>query len=96
MRMLTIHQHAQRSGRKGGRNGNYRAIVLCPDHLCKKRKAKLEQTIPGVKVTLFDVAGKGWNARSVMREPWADRGSCGPSLGMHKTFTRNAFTWPRT
>ena len=33
MGMLTIHQHAQRSVRKGGRNGNYRAIVLCPDHL---------------------------------------------------------------
>jgi hypothetical protein len=59
MGMLTIHQHAQRSVRMGGRNGNYRAIVLCPDHLCKKWKAELEETIPGVKVTMFDVAGKG-------------------------------------
>jgi superfamily II DNA or RNA helicase len=42
MGMLTIHQHAQRSIRKGGRNCNYRAIVLCPDHLCKKWKAELE------------------------------------------------------
>ena len=32
MGMLTIHQHAQRSVRKGGCNGNYRAIVLCPDN----------------------------------------------------------------
>jgi Type III restriction enzyme, res subunit len=58
MGMLTIHQHAQRPIRRGGRNGNYRAIVLCPDHLCKKWKAELEETIPGVKVTMFDVAGK--------------------------------------
>ena len=59
MGMLTIHQHAQRSVRKGGCNGNYRAIVLCPDHLCKKWKLELEETIPGVKVMLFDVNGKG-------------------------------------
>jgi superfamily II DNA or RNA helicase len=36
MGMLTIHQDAQRSARKGGCNGRYRAIVLCPDHLIKK------------------------------------------------------------
>ena len=59
MGMLTIHQHAQRSVRKGGCNGNYRAIVLCPDHLIKKWKDELEETIPGVKVTIFDAAGKG-------------------------------------
>jgi hypothetical protein len=59
MGMLTIHQHAQRSVRKGGLNGKYRAIVLCPDHLCKKWKLELEETIPGVKVMLFDIAGKG-------------------------------------
>jgi hypothetical protein len=59
MGMLTIHQHAQRSVRKGGCNGNYRAIVLCPDHLVKKWKSELEETISGVKVTMFDVAGKG-------------------------------------
>ena len=59
MGMLTVHQHAQRSVRRGGCNGNYRAIVLCPDHLVKKWKAELEETIPGVKVTMFDVAGKG-------------------------------------
>jgi hypothetical protein len=61
MGMLTIHKHAQRSVRKGGCNGNYRAIVLCPDHLIKKRADELEGTIPGVKVTLFDAAGKGCN-----------------------------------
>ena len=59
MGMLTIHQHAQRSVRQGGSNGNYRAIVLCPDHLIKKWKAELEETVPGVKVTIFDAAGKG-------------------------------------
>jgi hypothetical protein len=59
MGMLTIHQHTQRSIRQGGCNGNYRAIVLCPDHLCKKWKLELEETIPGVKVMLFDVNGKG-------------------------------------
>jgi superfamily II DNA or RNA helicase len=59
MGMLTIHKHAQRSVRKGGCNGNYRAIVLCPDHLIKKWRDELEDTIPGVQVTLFDAAGKG-------------------------------------
>ena len=59
MGMLTIHQHAQRPARKGGCNGNYRAIVLAPDHLAKKWRDELEETIPGVKVMLFDVAGKG-------------------------------------
>ena len=59
MGMLTIHQHAQRSVRKGGCNGNYRAIVLAPDHLAKKWRDELEETIPGVKVMLFDAAGKG-------------------------------------
>jgi hypothetical protein len=32
MGMLTIHQHAQRWVRNGNCNGNYRAIVLCPDN----------------------------------------------------------------
>ena len=39
MGMLTIHQHAQRSVRKGGCNGNYRAIVLCPDHLMQEMES---------------------------------------------------------
>jgi hypothetical protein len=59
MRMLMIHQHAQRSVRKGGCNGKYRAIVLCPDHLITKWQDELEATIPGVTVTLFDTNGKG-------------------------------------
>ena len=59
MGMLTIHQHAQRPVRQGGCNGNYRAIILCPDHLIKKWRDELEETIPGVQVTLFDEAGKG-------------------------------------
>jgi hypothetical protein len=59
MGMLTIHHHAQRSARQGGCNGRYRAIVLCPDHLIKKWQDDLEETIPGVKVTVFDAAGKG-------------------------------------
>ena len=59
MGMLTLHEHAQRSVRKGGCNGNYRTIVLCPDHLITKWRDELDETIPGVKVTMFDVAGKG-------------------------------------
>src|SRR4051812_16454371 len=31
--ILAIHAHALRSVRQGGCNGNYRALVLCPDHL---------------------------------------------------------------
>jgi hypothetical protein len=59
MGALTIHQHACRSVRQGGSNGNYRAIILCPDHLIKKWRDELEETILGVRVTLFDEAGKG-------------------------------------
>jgi hypothetical protein len=59
MGMLTIHKHAQQSVRKGGSKGNYRAIVLCPDHLISKWRDELEETIPGVNVTVFDAAGKG-------------------------------------
>ena len=41
MGMLTIHKHAQRSVRKGGCNGNYRAIVLVsrPSHEEMARRA---------------------------------------------------------
>ncbi len=53
-----LHQHAQRSARRGGCNGNYRAIVLCPDHLIPKWKDELEETVPGVKVPMFDIACK--------------------------------------
>ncbi len=59
MGMLSVHEHAKLSARKGGRNGNYRAIILCPDHLIKKWKDELEETIGGVKVHTFDAAGKG-------------------------------------
>jgi superfamily II DNA or RNA helicase len=59
MGALTIHQHASRSVRQGGRNGRYRAIILCPDHLIRKWRDELEETIPGVRVTLFNEAGKG-------------------------------------
>jgi hypothetical protein len=57
--MLAVHKHAQRSVRNGGCNGNYRALVIAPDHLCGKWKEELEETIPGVRVTLFDANGKG-------------------------------------
>ncbi len=57
--ILAIHKHAQRSVRKGGCNGNYRAIALVPGHLCGKWRDELEDTVPGVKVTLLDTGGKG-------------------------------------
>jgi superfamily II DNA or RNA helicase len=59
MGALTIHQHASRSVRRGGCNCNYRAIILCPDHLIWRWRDELEETIPGDRVTLFDEAGKG-------------------------------------
>jgi hypothetical protein len=59
MAMLTVHEHARRPVRKGGRNGRYRALVLCPDHLISKWRDELVATIPGVRVTTFDVEGKG-------------------------------------
>jgi hypothetical protein len=63
MGMLTINQHAQRSVRKGGRNRNYRAIVLCPDHFVKKWEAELEETIPGANVTILMRPAKADNQR---------------------------------
>jgi len=57
-----IHEHANRSRRKGGRGGNYRALVMCPDTLILKWRQELEATIPGVKVTTFDDDCKGCKA----------------------------------
>ena len=57
--MLSVHEHAKRSVRKGGCNGAYRALVLCPDHLIKKWRDELVATIPGVKVVTFDPEGVG-------------------------------------
>ena len=47
---VAIHEHALRSRRKGGSNGKYRAIVICPDHLISKWKNEIEDTIPGAVV----------------------------------------------
>lgn len=54
MGMLSIHAHAAQSARKGGRNGKYRAIVLCPDHLIKKWRDEIEETVPGATAHTFD------------------------------------------
>jgi hypothetical protein len=52
--MTSIHQHAKRSGRKGGSNGRYRAIVLCPDHLISKWEREIKETIPEATIYRFD------------------------------------------
>jgi hypothetical protein len=54
MGLLAVHEHALRSRRKGGSGGNYRAIVLCPDHLISKWAEELETTLKGVVVRQFD------------------------------------------
>jgi Intein splicing domain len=68
--MTSIHQHANRSRRKGGTNGRYRAIVLCPDHLIAKWEREIKETINGAIVYRFDdwkgfarMLGKGRNGR---------------------------------
>ena len=68
--MTSIHQHANRSRRKGGSSGRYRAIVLCPDHLIAKWEREIKETIPAAIVYRFDdwkgvarMLGKGCNGR---------------------------------
>jgi hypothetical protein len=59
MGMAAVHLHAARSGRKSGSSGQYRALVLCPDHLISKWREEIQITIPGSKVTTFDDSGGG-------------------------------------
>ncbi len=54
MSIFAIHEHAKRSRRKGGRNGKYRAIVICPNHLITKWCREIAETIPGAIVRRFD------------------------------------------
>ena len=55
--MLAVHYHAMRSRKQGGSGGNYRALVLCPDHLIGKWKREIEDTIPNATVTRFGPQG---------------------------------------
>jgi SNF2-related domain len=66
-----IHEHARRSRRKGGRNGRYRAIIICPDHLIGKWEWEIESTIPEAKVhtikkwhDILDFVGTATNRKS--------------------------------
>lgn len=52
--IVAIDQHAKRSRRNGGSGGNYRAIVICPDHLIPKWVEEIENTIPGATVLAFE------------------------------------------
>lgn len=53
MGMTAVHKHAQQSRNKGGSGGNYRALILCPDHLIGKWEREILETIPGATVTRF-------------------------------------------
>ena len=55
--MLAVHYHAMRSRKQGGSGGNYRALILCPDHLIGKWKREIEDTIPDATVTRFGPQG---------------------------------------
>ena len=43
--VTTIHEHAKRSRRKGGKGGKYRVIVVCPDTLINKWVREIETTV---------------------------------------------------
>lgn len=60
--MLAVHKHAQLPRKKGGQGGNYRALILCPDHLIAKWKREIEETIPDAKVTRFGPQGMAEDA----------------------------------
>ncbi len=51
--MTGVHLHARQSRNKGGYGGNYRAIILAPDHLLAKWEREIKETIPGASVTRF-------------------------------------------
>ncbi|SIO37009.1 clan AA aspartic protease, TIGR02281 family [Singulisphaera sp. GP187] len=57
MGQLAAHKHACQSRRKGGSGGNYRAIVLCPDHLIGKWCREIEETIPDATISRFGPQG---------------------------------------
>jgi len=57
MGMATVHGHACRSRKKGGSNGKYRCIVLCPDHLVSKWCREIRETIPDATVVRFGPQG---------------------------------------
>ena len=56
---ILVNAHASQSLNRGGRNGRYRAVILCPDHLIDKWKDEILSTIPGSKVFTFDNNKKG-------------------------------------
>ena len=51
--MTAVYKHAQQARSKGGSNGNFRCLILCPDHLIAKWKREIEETIPDAKVYYF-------------------------------------------
>jgi hypothetical protein len=55
--MAAVHEHASRSRKKGGCNGKYRAIVLCPDHLVGKWCREIRETIPEAVIVRFGPQG---------------------------------------
>ena len=50
---ISAYKHAQQPRSKGGSNGNFRCLVLCPDHLIAKWKREIETWIPNAKVYYF-------------------------------------------
>jgi len=54
--MVSAHKHASKSRKQGGKGGNYRALILCPDHLIGKWCREIEETIPGAKAARFGSA----------------------------------------
>jgi hypothetical protein len=52
--ILSIHEHAMKSKRKGGCGGNYRVVVICPDHIIAKwARDEIAETLPEARVFTF-------------------------------------------
>ena len=80
--VATIHEHAKRSRRKGGRNGRYRAIIICPDHLINKWVQEIETTILDARVItikkwseILDLVGDNATTRKSRANPVTERTS---------------------
>ncbi len=93
MAILAIHEHAMKSKWQGGQGGNYRAIVIAPDHLIGtpekpgKWRDEIIDCIPDAKVFVF---GK-WSDFLALMDKNPRRGTAGG----HAAEVANGARWPR-
>ena len=88
------------AGSKGGTDGKFRCIVLCPDHLIAKWSREIEETIPDAIVTRFGPQGRrgGESERprkADRRDGAAQAGALGRPAAGHPTRARHGHRWEK-